>query len=97
MQRFTIHVELHDADVQTDYPVLNAAMKKAGFRATIIDLDGIEYHLPTAEYSYVGTETLSEVHDKAATAARMTNKNFAILVTAGGTLFSGLAAVQNSR
>jgi hypothetical protein len=58
-------------------------MHNAGFASTIRGDDGKTYHLPTAEYYYFGSVALTEVRDKAASAAGTTGRAFAVLVTEG--------------
>jgi hypothetical protein len=80
MARFTVRVELHDAD-WTKYEVLHKHMENAGFTRTIADAKGVLYHLPLAEYNYDGNATKEEVLEKAkACAARVVN-DFEVLVT----------------
>jgi hypothetical protein len=88
---FTTRVELHYAD-DDDYEALHAAMEQRGFSRFITSDDGVRYHLPTAEYSYIGNKTHSEVLALARAAARETNKKFAVLVTESkGRRWDGLA------
>jgi len=80
MASFTTRVELHYAN-EDDYETLHEEMAKQGFKRTITASDGITYHLPTAEYNYIGDKTKDQVLDKAKTAAEKTRKNFCTLVT----------------
>lgn len=79
MPNFTTRIELHKA-TDDDYEVLHAAMGKEGFTRTITAEDKV-YKLPTAEYNYVGTGTLSDIYKKAEKAADSTKKANWILIT----------------
>ena len=80
MSKFTTRVELHNAD-SDDYDTLHDEMKAEGFSRTIENSDGVSYHLPTAEYNYIGDATASDVRDKAANAASRVKDKFEVLVT----------------
>lgn len=80
MAKFTTRVELHSAD-SDDYDTLHEEMKNEGFTRTITSGDGIEYHLPTAEYNYEANITRDGVFKKAKSAAGKTGKNYSLLVT----------------
>lgn len=80
MATFTTRVELHRAN-DDDYEILHAAMEQRGFSRLITSDDGVTYHLPTAEYNYLGSETRSQVLDLAKAAASETSRKFAVLVT----------------
>ena len=80
MTKFTVRVELHGAD-DSDYESLHEAMQGKGFSRTIKDGDGIEYHLPTAEYNFSGSGTAQQVLNSAKEAAQTTDYDFEILVT----------------
>lgn len=54
MAKYTVRIELHDAD-EKDYVDLHAAMEKAGFVRWIEGDSGNRYQLPTAEYNLTGT------------------------------------------
>jgi hypothetical protein len=83
MASFTTRVELHGATSQ-DYDVLHAWMHAEGFKRTIRAENGVEYHLPTAEYDLAGGYSVMMVRDKAARAASKTGRRFWILVTEAG-------------
>jgi hypothetical protein len=90
---FTTRVELHKA-YEDDYEILHAAMEQGGFSRQITSDDGVTYHLPTAEYNYVGSKTRSQVLELVKGAASGTNKKFAVLVTeSNGRLWFGLQHV----
>ncbi len=80
MAKFTVRVELHNAD-ESDYEPLHEAMQDKGFSRTIKNGDGIEYHLPTAEYNFSGSGTTQQVLNAAKEAAQTTDYDFEILVT----------------
>lgn len=80
MTNFTTRVELHDAN-GADYQNLHAAMQAEGFSRTIVSENGTRYHLPTAEYNFVGPLTRAEVLAKARAAAAKVRKSFEVLVT----------------
>jgi hypothetical protein len=56
-------------------------MERRGFSRLITSNDGVRYHLPTAEYNYIGDKTRSEVLSRANAAADETGKKHAVLVT----------------
>ncbi|KJW97197.1 hypothetical protein RZ87_16215 [Enterobacter roggenkampii] len=70
MTRYTVRVELHNAE-GNDYDDLHKEMAKQGFSKTIYLQDSGMHDLPTAEYSLIedGT-TSSAVLDRAITAAK---------------------------
>jgi hypothetical protein len=80
MAQFTVRVELHEAKWE-DYERLHAEMEEKGFSRLIKADDGKTYHLPWAEYDGAGNLTNSQVRDIARTAANITGKRNAILVT----------------
>lgn len=80
MAAFTTRVELHGADYD-DYEILHAAMERRGFSRFIKSGDGITYHLPTAEYNYIGSKTSDEILALSRAAAAETRKKYSVLVT----------------
>lgn len=80
MAAFTTRVELHSAD-HDDYETLHAAMEERGFSRFITSEGGVTYHLPTAEYNYIGSKTRSQILVLAKAAAAETNRKYAVLVT----------------
>jgi hypothetical protein len=93
MAAFMTRVELHSA-TWADYNTLHAAMEAQGFSRQITADDGQAYHLPTAEYYFVGNVTRSQVLAKAQAAAASTGKSYAALVTeSNGVTWVGLALV----
>ena len=93
MASFTTRVELHHAD-EDDYETLHAAMEQRGFSRLITSDDGVTYHLPTAEYNYIGSKTASEVLELAKAAANETRRKYAVLVTESkGRTWQGLDKV----
>lgn len=92
MAKFTTRVELHGA-AESDYEVLHEAMENRGFSRTILNDDGVEYHLPTAEYNLIGEYKNDAVRNLAKIAAEETGKSAAVLVTEGSRRWSGLKKV----
>lgn len=91
--RFTTRVLLHDAD-DDDYETLHEAMEDEGFTRTLEGNDGIEYHLPQAEYNRIGNLTGEDVRSAAVRAAKTTGKKHAVLVTpSSGRYWTGLDKV----
>jgi hypothetical protein len=92
MSIFTTRVELHDA-TYSDYEELHEAMRKQGFKRTITSANGVEYHLPEAEYNSTSANR-SDVLASAKIAATTTGKSFGILVTGdNGMTWDGLSKV----
>jgi hypothetical protein len=58
MASFITRVELHSA-THSDYETLHSEMGREGFLRTIVSDQGVRYHLPTAEYSYIGSRALA--------------------------------------
>lgn len=80
MATFTTRVELHHAD-EDDYEILHEAMERKGFSRLITSEKGTSYHLPTAEYNYIGSATRDAVLAAAKAAATQTKRKFAVLIT----------------
>ena len=92
---FIVRVELHSAD-EDDYDTLHKAMRDRGFSQTVIFDNGLEYHLPPAEYYAEGERTSSELLRLAQAAARKTGLSASIVVAE--TVFiraSGLTQVED--
>ena len=90
MSRFTVRIELHDAQL-ADYNTLHAAMALRGFSRLITSDAGRRYELPWAEYDRLGKFTAMEVLGIAQAAAATTGKRNYILVTeAKSRAWSGL-------
>ena len=79
--RFTVRVELHDADGD-DYEELHTYMEEEGFVRYIVTTNNVKLQLPTAEYSIQIAGDKDDVLGKAKTAAARTYKNYMVLVTA---------------
>ena len=95
MATFTIRVELHSAQ-WSDYENLHNYMEEQGFFRTITADDGTVYHLPAAEYDFIGFNTAAEVLEKAKVAARKTGRPHGILVTeAKMRTWTGLSVVSS--
>jgi len=56
-------------------------MEARGFTRTITDNFGNKYHLPTAEYNFVGDLILNQVLERAKAAAVLTGRDYSVLVT----------------
>lgn len=83
MPKYTTRVELHNHK-RGDYDRLHEEMEKQGFRRTITDENGNEFHLPTAEYNYVGSiDDKDTILKRAIKAARVVkpDDDFEVLVT----------------
>lgn len=81
MSRFTTRVELHNAKSYDDYERLHSQMEGRGFTRTIQSDDAVRYHLPTAEYDYVGNVTCEQVRELARAAAAAVDRSYSVLVT----------------
>lgn len=92
--KFTTRVLLHEPIVSEDYENLHQAMEDQGFSRTIVGADEKRYDLPQAEYNLVAPLTAQQVLEKAKTAAEKRNKNFAVLVTEGTRVWSGLTPTK---
>jgi hypothetical protein len=80
MASFTTRVELHNAN-SVDYTDLHSKMEAQGFSRSIKSDQGATYHLPTAEYDYVGNVTREQVLEKAKAAASKVKSSYAVLVS----------------
>ena len=80
MPSFITRVEFHSA-THSDYETLHSEMGREGFLRTIASDQGVRYHLPTAEYSYIGSTTAADVLERAKRAAAKTRKTFGAIVT----------------
>jgi hypothetical protein len=79
MATFITRVELHHASTADDYQRLHNAMATQGFSRTIKSDNGTAYHLPTAEYYFIGSFTTRQVLDKAKAAANTIGKTFMVI------------------
>ncbi len=94
MPSFTVRVELHGGTAD-DYETLHGDMEAEGFSRTIRSDNGIEYHLPTAEYDITGSLGLDDVLERAKTATSRTHDDFGVLVTeSNGRKWIGLPKVR---
>jgi len=94
---YTTRVELHRA-TDRDYETLHNAMRSEGFSRLIRSDDGLAYHLPTAEYDYVGDRSIDQVLAAAKRAAETTRLNHGILVTkSNGRTWIGLEQAVPAR
>lgn len=96
MTNYTVRVELHDAD-DGDYEDLHKEMRAQGFSRNL-NINGVQWKLPSAEYSIVGELTPAQVLIKAQTAANKVQPipQPSILVTGSSTprVFSGLKQMK---
>lgn len=96
MARFTVRVELHDADWK-DYTKLHERMYAQGFNDEVSGGEGIRYKLPPAEYNFDGAADRDQILAKAKTAASGVVRKFAVLVTeSAGRSWEGLERVTKS-
>lgn len=94
MSSYTVRIEL-DGNIYADYEILHKAMEMKGFKKTITSNDGIEYHLPRAEYNISTSSDRSSVLKATEDAVAKTNKKAEILVTESkGRTWSGLSKVK---
>jgi hypothetical protein len=95
MARFTTRVQLNGEASWSDYDSLHSAMRKKNFTQTITSGDGIEYHLPHAEYNRETNLDLTQVLASAKEAAASVWDDFSILVTeSNGRRWHNLAKVS---
>src|SRR5690242_15576085 len=93
--KFTVRVELHGGESE-DYDVLHEQMEIKGFSRTITNAQGVEYHLPTAEYVISTNLTLRDVATLASEAASGTGLDHSVLVTkSSGRFFLNLTPVES--
>ncbi len=69
MARFTTRVQLNGDPSWSDYDKLHAAMRKKNFTQIITSDDGVEHHLPHAEYNREANLTIDQVLNAAKEAA----------------------------
>lgn len=81
MASFTTRVELLNNPTADEYETLHEEMGKRNFTRTITSDDGIEYHLPPAEYNRIGTYTRAQTLEAAKSAATATGKTCRVVVT----------------
>ena len=95
MASFTVRVMLPGNPAEDQYVKLHEAMRRESFTRTITSNDGIEYHLPHAEYNISNGFNRSEVLNKAKTAANGISSKAEILVTeSSGRTWSNLKPVK---
>lgn len=94
MPRFHVRVVLHNAQAE-HYEKLHETMAEQGFSITITSSDGIEYHLPDAEYRIEATLTLEQVGERTKHAAGLLRKRFAYVANqVTGARIYGLERVE---
>lgn len=82
MSLFIIRVELHSNNYVADFTRLHDLMQVNGFSKTIKSDNGVEYHLPRAEYLiYSATDNYSSILKKVESVVKLTGKTAEILVT----------------
>jgi hypothetical protein len=97
MAAFTVRVELHDNPTWNDYEKLHKAMEGEGFSRTIKDGQGMVYHLPTAEYNFIGALSRDQIYEKAKHAAAKAGKKYSLLVTeSNGRTWQNLEPVKST-
>ena len=79
MHSYLVRIELFGS-MLSDYPPLHQEMRKAGFSTTIKASNGIEYHLPSAEYVVSTTSLFDEVLKIAKRCANTTKRASAVIV-----------------
>jgi hypothetical protein len=93
MARFTVRVELHQAN-EDDYDLLHHRMEERGFSRQITGNDGVTYHLPPAEYNFISSDTAEVIRDKVLSIAKTVKPKPGILVTQGARAWTGLVKVD---
>lgn len=96
MSRFIVRVELRKANPE-DYEMLHNEMLKLDFFKIIKDdKTGKYYHLPDAEYYYVGEiMDIENLINRVHIAASKINKEYQVLVTkSAGIIFFGLDELE---
>jgi hypothetical protein len=95
MARFTTRVQLNGEASWEDYDNLHVAMRNRNFAQTITSGEGVEYHLPHAEYNRDASLTIDQVLNSAKEAAASVWDDFSILVTeSNGRKWHNLAKVR---
>lgn len=84
MGKFTVRVELHQADY-SDYVELHKFMEEVGYKRVIQGDSGRWFELPPAEYYGEGNVTAEGALEYAKRAAERTGRTFGVLVTEGET------------
>ena len=94
MSKFTVRVELHNAE-SSHYEDLHDKMERNNFSREITGSSGTEYHLPEAEYVYSSsTEDESDVASKVKEIADSIKKRSGVLVTkSAGRAMRGLKSL----
>ena len=79
MHTYLVRIELHNSSL-LDYVPLHQEMRKVGFSTTIIKNNGVEYHLPSAEYRIYTSWSFNEVLNIAKRCANTTKRISSVLV-----------------
>ena len=85
MYYFLVRIELHNAGL-LDYNILHQSMEAFGFKRTIVGDNGVEYHLPTAEYILQGNYTFESILGCGNAAIAKTKTTGMVLVTRADSL-----------
>jgi 3'-phosphoadenosine 5'-phosphosulfate (PAPS) 3'-phosphatase len=80
MAHFTIRVELQNAEAK-DYVTLTEILAQFNITDTLMNETGLKYKMPQGEYQCHSDLSTTEIRDIAAGGARVTNKEFGVLVT----------------
>jgi cysteine sulfinate desulfinase/cysteine desulfurase-like protein len=92
MSDYLIRVEMHGA-TYADYERLHALLAAKNVTNFILSDQQVRYRLPTAMYTYTGTETAEQVRTAVAQIAASVRANPAVVVTVRGvTTWQGLQA-----
>lgn len=79
MPLYIVRVELNGARGQSDYERLHAAMANAGFFRTL-QLGGVTYQLPTAEYAINSNLSTTQLRDNVRKIASLVDAANLILI-----------------
>lgn len=94
MNYYTVRIELHNAAL-VHYTTLHAAMVSAGFSRTVRGSNGIEYHLPQAEYVIQGNYALNNIVNSGKAAIAKTGLSGIVFATQATSLqWDGLTQVK---
>jgi hypothetical protein len=96
MAKFTVRVVLHKIkNLDHDsYTRLHAAMEAAKF-TRFIESEDTTYHLPPAEYNFIGSKSKEEVREEVSAIAKKIDADSGVLVTEGVRAWSGLKQVNS--
>jgi hypothetical protein len=86
MSEFVVRVQLHYA-TEDHHDRLHHAMEARGFSRQVRGADGLDYHLPQAQYHLAGAYTAEQVCWLAEAAATETGLSHSILVTTAEAIY----------